>query len=248
MDVKVIPQQGLTHGRALNVPARPARPPRTFPGGFPRLGLLPEGEVGGRPLPVGGRAPLALRLFDRAVGQLAVVFVPGHVEIDVASGGVGKALLDQSLDEPDDAVDVVGRLWHFVDAIDAKGGQILEIVGRHLTGQIGHRDAPGGALGDQLVVNVGDVDDPGHLPAGVDKVPLDGVEDHRPDHMADVARLVDRRAAEVHPDPTRGDRLERLLGMAERVVDLDFGKGRCCLLGRRHRWLCLRHWWWFVGR
>ena len=59
-------------------------------------------------------------------------------------------------------------------------------------------------LGDQLVVDVGDVDDPRHLVARVGQIALDGVEDHRADHVADVARLVDRRAAEIDADLAGG--------------------------------------------
>ncbi len=67
-------------------------------------------------------------------------------------------------------------------------------------------------LGDQLVVHVGDVDHQRDLVAGVGQVALDGVEDHRPDHVADVARLVDRRPAEVDADLAGLDRLEGFFG------------------------------------
>ena len=74
-------------------------------------------------------------------------------------------------------------------------------------------------LDDQLVVDVGDVDDPGDLVAEVDEVALDRVEDDRPDHVADVALRVDRRPADVHAHLAGGDGLERLLGLAQRVID-----------------------------
>ena len=64
---------------------------------------------------------------------------------------------------------------------------------------------------DQLVVDVGDVDDPGDLVALVVQVSLDRVEDDRPDHVPDVRRLVDRRPAQIDADLARVHRARRLL-------------------------------------
>ena len=215
------------------MPAGPARPPGALPGGLPRLGLLPEGEVGRRSLPFGGRASLPLHGVDRAVGEFAVVGVTGDVKVDVAVGGIGTALGDQPLDEGDDRADVLGRLRHLVDRRHAEGGEIVEVVAGHLLGELLHRRAASGALDDDLVVDVGDVHDPRHLPAGVDEVALDGVEDHRADHVADVTRLVDRRPAEIHPHLAGTHCLERLLLARERAVNLDLRQG-LLRLGRRH--------------
>ncbi len=76
-------------------------------------------------------------------------------------------------------------------------------------------------FGDQLVVNVGDVHHQRDLVATVDQVALDGVEDHRSDHVADVARFVNRRAAKINARLAGRDRLERLFGFRERVVNAD---------------------------
>ena len=72
---------------------------------------------------------------------------------------------------------------------------------------------------DQLVVDVGDVDDPGHLVAEVGEVALDGVEDDRADHVADVAGLVDRRPADVHADLAGLDVWNGSFLPGQRVVD-----------------------------
>ena len=94
-------------------------------------------------------------------------------------------------------------------------------------------------LHDQLVVDVGDVDHPRHLVAEVDEVPLDRVEDHRADHVADVAGRIDRRPADVHADLAGLDRLEGLLGLSQRVIDAQrHGKDITQFSrssGRRHR-------------
>ena len=72
---------------------------------------------------------------------------------------------------------------------------------------------------DQLVVDVGDVDHPRDVKPFVDQVALDRVEDHRADHVADVRRLVDRRAAQVHPHLPGAHGLEQFLLAGEGVVD-----------------------------
>ena len=221
VDVEVRPEDRLAHRRALDVPAGTAGAPGALPRWFTRLGLLPEGEVGRRPLPFRRGTPFALHRLDRAIGELAVVGISGDVEVGVAVAGVGRPLGDQSLDEGDDRADVLGGLWHHVDARDAECGEVVEVVGGHLLGEFRHRRAADGTLGDDLVVDVGDIDDPGHLPAGVDEISLHGVEDHRADHVPDVARLVDRGAAEIHPHVARFHRDQWRLGPRQGAVDLD---------------------------
>src|SRR4029434_7671796 len=45
VEVEALPQIAHRHGRALDVPARPARPPRARPGGLIGLRRLPQGTV-----------------------------------------------------------------------------------------------------------------------------------------------------------------------------------------------------------
>ena len=201
VDVEVAAEVLHAHGRALDVPAGPARPPGAVPRRLARLRALPQGEVAGMPLDRRGLDPRAgQQLFGVAVAELAVVGGLGHVEIDVAGRLVGKALVDQRLGDRDDLGDVLGGARHVVDAVDAERRQAVEVVGRHALGQLLDRRPVFLGLHDQLVVDVGDVHHPGHLVAEVDQVALDRVEDHRPDHVADVAGRVDRRPADVHAD------------------------------------------------
>ena len=144
-----------------------------------------------------------------------------HVEEDIAVRRVGESLGDQRLRELDDARHVLGRLGHVVDLIDAQRPQVVEIVDRHLGGDVGHRDPAFVLLLDQLVVDVGDVHDPGDLVAAVGEVPLDRVEDDRADHVADVGFLVDRRSAEIDANLAGLDRHERLLAFRQRAIDLN---------------------------
>ena len=112
-----------------------------------------------------------------------------------------------------------------VDLIDAERGQVAVVVGDVFLGDVEHRDAALVGLLDELVVDVGDVDDPGDVVAAVGEVALDAIEDHRADHVADVGLVVDRRAAEVDADLARLHGGERLLALRERVVDAERGMG-----------------------
>ena len=225
VDIEGLAQQPAAHGRALDVPAGAAGSPRAGPGGLARLGRLPQGEVGRVPLPLGHAAPFALHLFRGAIAELAVIVVLGHVEVDVALGLVGKALGDQRLREVDDLVDVLGAAGEVVDGVDAQGIDIAKVVGRHLLGQGGHRDPAGIGLVDQLVVNVGDVHDERHVVARVGQVAFDGVEDHRADHVPDVAWLIDGGAAQIDSNLAGLDRLERFFRTGKSAVEANHNVG-----------------------
>src|SRR5204863_10162882 len=74
----------LRHRRALDVPARPATPPRRIPCGvLARLVRLPQREV--EPVLLRALVVLALiHLLDRAVRELPVLGERAHPEVDVA--------------------------------------------------------------------------------------------------------------------------------------------------------------------
>ena len=98
VDVERFAQILHAHGRALDVPAGPALAPRAVPRRLAGLGALPEGEVARVALAVADLdAGAGLQLLGIAVAELAVVGVLGDVEVDVAAGGVGVALVDQPL-------------------------------------------------------------------------------------------------------------------------------------------------------
>ena len=90
-----------------------------------------------------------------------------------------------------------------------------------------HRRTSRCTLGDNLVIDIGDVDDPLHLPAGIFEIAFDGVKDDWADHVPNVARLVDGRTAEIHSDVAGAYGNERFLLLAERVVDLDRRESSC---------------------
>ena len=106
-----------------------------------------------------------------------------------------------------------------VDAVDPERSQAVEVVAGHALGQLVDRRPVFLGLDDQLVVDVGDVHDPRRLVAQIDEISLDRIEDHRPDHVPDVAGRINRRSADVHPDLAGLDGLEGLFGLGQGVID-----------------------------
>jgi len=76
VDVEALAQQPDRHGRALDVPAGPARTPGRLPRRLAGLGRLPEGEV--------DRGTLALVDLDPGAGRLQQVVEPAVGEVAVA--------------------------------------------------------------------------------------------------------------------------------------------------------------------
>ena len=111
-----------------------------------------------------------------------------------------------------------------IDRVDAQGLDVVHVVGRHFGGQLRHGHAPGVRFVDQLVVHVGDVYDQRDFVARVDQVSLDGIEDHRSDHVSDVAGLIDRRPAKINSHLAGRDWFEWFFGFAECVVDAEHGR------------------------
>ena len=224
VNVDRIAEDLLRHRGTFDVPARPARSPRAVPRRLAGLGALPQGEVGGMMLAaVSLRARPGQHLGQAAAAQLAVVLVLRAVEVDVTVERIGVALPDQRADDLLHLLDVLRRIGSVIDPIDtdldAHRLEVVEVVLSHLL-----RQGFDGRLlfvraVDQLVVDIRDVDDPCHLVTAVSQIPLDRVEDDRPDHVPDVSRLVDRRPAQIHLHLPRFDRLKIFLGPCERVVN-----------------------------
>ena len=218
VDVERFAEQLLAHRRALDVPARAAGAPGAVPRGLARLGRFPEREVGDVPLAFAGAAAFALQRFDRAVRELAVFGVFADVEVDVAIRFVGDAAVDEAVDEVDDLRHALGCAREVVDLVDAERREVRVVVGDVFLGDFEHRDAALVGFLDELVVDIGDVDDPVDFVAAVGEVALDAVEDHRPDHVADVGLVVDRRPAEVDADLARLRRWRTVLCACESVL------------------------------
>ena len=214
MDIKGLAQQRAAHHRTLDVPARTPLSPGGIPGGFPRFGRFPQCEVETGALPIGGSASLAEHLIECSIAEFAVPLELLDLEIDIAVRLVGVPLLDQILRETNDVIYVLGRLRELVNRVDSHRGEVRPVVFGHLTGDFGHREAAPIRFLDQLVIDVGNVDDKRDVVPRIDEVLLNRVEDHRPDHMADVARFIDGRPAKIHTDLVFPHRNEIFLGSA----------------------------------
>jgi hypothetical protein len=76
---------------------------------------------------------------------------------------------------------------------------------------------------DDLVVDVGDVADIGHLEAGTAQVAVDHVEHHQHARVPEMAKVVDGHAADVHPHLAGLEWGEGRLAACQAVVDLEHG-------------------------
>ena len=195
------PEVAPDHRRALQVPARPAAAPGGRPGGGLRLAVLvrlPEGEVAGVALAVvglgvGGR----LEVVELLPGERAVLGERADVEVDVAVDGVGVPALDQPLHEHDHLGDVpggprlVGGRQDAEDVVGARAGPLVVVGPRP------PRDAVRVGLGEDLVVDVGDVADVGDLEPAVGQPAAQHVEGERRAHVPDVRAPLHGEPADV---------------------------------------------------
>ena len=79
---------------------------------------------------------------------------------------------------------------------------------------------------DDLVVDVGDVHDPGHRVAAPAQVADEQVGEQERAEVADVGGTVDGRAARIDTDPVGAQRLERSRLARQRVVEADASSDR----------------------
>ena len=156
----------LRHRGALDVPAGTARAPRRRPGGGGRLGLLlpalPEREVARVALAARVGVAGRLHVVDLLVRELAVLRPRAHVEVDVAGavlGGVRVAAHDQLGDQLDHLRGVAGGAGLVRRRQHVDRGQRLVELAVHGVGDVEPRPALLLGLGQDLVVDVGDVAD-----------------------------------------------------------------------------------------
>ena len=100
---------------------------------------------------------------------------------------------------------------------DPQGIGVLVVFPDEARGEVGDLDALGMGALDHLVVDVREVLDEGDLIPQMLQVAAQDVEDDERARVADVKEVVDRRAAAVEGDASRGQGDERLL-FARQVV------------------------------
>ena len=228
----------VLHGDAgaLNVPAGIAHAPR----GVPFQGLILElglGEPQHKVVPVALVGVLLHALTDAHRQILLVVIVEdvvplqlGGVEVHVAAGHIGIALLQQAGDDLDIVIDEAGSGLHHVGALDVQ----LLAVGEKRIGVVlgdlhnGLMLAPSAlehlilalvGVGGQ-VSHIGDVHDAVHVIAHVAQVLLQYVLHDVGAQVADVGKVVHRGAAGVHLHMAGGVGLEFLFLMGGGIIQI----------------------------
>ena len=241
VDVEPLAEVFEGHRRALEVPAREALAPARRPVERALLaGGLPQREVG-RVALVGldvARGPVARpEVVERVPGQLPVLRERPDRVVDVAVvGAVGVADVLQSLGEVEHLGDVLGRAREHVSGEDVHERRVGVERGLVRVRDLGRRLALEARLHEhpvlasiELVVaqvaDVGDVLDVEDVDAVVQQHAPDEVRQQERAEVADVGVAVDRRAARVHPDATRLQRLDRPHLAGQRVAQAESHRG-----------------------
>ncbi len=219
VDVEAFTQITVRHGRALDMPARAARPPRALPRRLARLCRLPQREI--------ERALLVLTHLDACAGleflgalprEAAVVGKPGHRIVHITARGVGQTAFFQPADDVDHLGDVQGGAGLYVGHGHAQAVH----VGRHGLRvdprDLGGRPSFGQPFANDFVVDVGDVAHVAHVKPARAQVTHNHVEGDRRARMTNVAEIVHSHAAHVEGDLARLARLEFHLLLGPRVV------------------------------
>src|SRR6266550_2523438 len=212
------------HRRALDVPAGPARPDRGLPDWFAGLRGLPEREVADVVLGVlvGLDALADPHLLRIEAGEPAVRGPRRDPEEDRAVvGPVGMLAREERLDQGDDIVDVCRRPGQDIGAGHPEGLRVDQEPLRPAVRELGGPDPGCGRALDDLVVDVRDVHDPRHPQAAPTEVADEDVGVEEAPEVPDMHGSVDGRAAAVHPDVARLERLERPRLARQRVVEAD---------------------------
>ncbi len=216
------------HGRALDMPAGEAHPPRAIPAqDVLRFGPLPQGKVFRVAFLVAHfLAGARFLFFQAAVGKLAVFRVRPYVKVDIAIHDIGMALVDQALDHGDLLRNVPAGPRADVRARDAQGIHIREVfAGVVLHDLHGPGSQLAGLLEDailaaiQQVTDIGDVLNVEHVPAAVAQPAHHHVEVDVGLGMTHMRVVLDGWTAHVHVDFARLHGHKILLFPAKNVED-----------------------------
>ena len=226
MDVEALAQELAAHRRALDVPAGAAAAPGAVPAGGGVVRGLPEHEIHRVALVGCDLDPGAGdHVLDRAARERAIGVVAVDREQHMALGGIGAAPVDQRLDHRDHLGDVLGGTRLLAGQERAERAHVLVVPGNRLVGDLADVTAGLGGACVDLVVDVGDVADIGHVvrPVDVPHQPVERVEHHHRPRIAQMGAVIDGGAADIHPHVFRVERLEPLLAAGRGVGQLDLG-------------------------
>ena len=204
------------------MPAGTAGPPGALPRGLPLLRPLPEGEIERILLSLADLdARAALEIVDVALRELPVRGERADAEVHVPAGVVREPLVHESADEGDDFGDVLRRERVYIRLQDVELVGVAEIFLHVPLGDDAIVDPLLVRLGDDLVVDIGEILDVRHVVALEPEVPPYHVARDEGEHVPDMRPVLDGHAAEVNSDLAGAHRRELFLPRAERIVDLE---------------------------
>ena len=201
VDIEGLAQVFAGHDRAFDVPPGAALAPGRVPGGFSRLGFLPQGEIQGIFLALVHFHPRArFQIVQGPFGQFPIALKLPHAVIDVPFQNVGQAFDDQVFDKADDLGNDLGDAGVMAGALDVQEGHLVEAVLDELFRHSRGRLAGLVRLVDDLVIHVGKVLDVLDLKTLALEKPPDRVEKDVAARVPQVRLIVGRHPADVHFD------------------------------------------------
>ena len=206
VDIECGTEIARCHRGALEMPTGATRTPGRGPlrlAGLGGLRGLPQSEVTRVALDRGIGVCRGLHVVEALPAQGAVLREGAHVEVDIATGGVGMTVVDEALHELDHFGHVTGgtRLvgrWQAAEHVVGPGEGTL-IAHSHLPE--GH--ALLGTPREDLVVDVGDVAHEGDVVARGLQPPPQDVEGQAGSDVAHMGWRLHRGPAEVDRHPAR---------------------------------------------
>ena len=220
VQVNLFSQVANRHRRALNVPARPTRPPRTLPLRLTRLRPFPQGEVHR----VFFLDPDIRRLrrdhvIQRTPRQLPVARHLPHPEIHIAAGRIRHPLLDQSTDQIQHLRDLFRRPRMHIRRSNPQLTPLTHERRNLPLRQLRDRDPLLRRPSDQLVVHIREVVDQSNPPTPPLQEPTQRVENDDRHRMTQMSIVIRRDPADIHRDRII-QRRECLFPTSQRVVQL----------------------------
>ena len=155
------------------------------------------------------------------IGEFSVFRITNNIEKDIPVRRVRILAINELTDELDDFIHVLGRTRHLGDLVHSHFKQIGAVIRSHLRSNLSHWDLPLLCLSNQLVINVGDIDDPFDLKPTVGQISCDGIEDYRPHHVTNMCLFVNGWPTQIDAHFAGLHRHECLLGPTQCVVNSD---------------------------
>src|SRR5438094_2350027 len=225
VNVEMRSQQFGAHRRALDMPARTPVAPRRLPEGLALLSALPQDEI--ERIALGGidLDPLpGTQIFERFPRELAVTWKLPDREVHVAAfRAIGDAPLLQSPDQLQHLVDVVRCARLDIGRLRCEQRRVFVRISYKAFGQSRNGLTSLRRAADDLVVDIGNIAHISQRIAACTQPALYYVEHDHHSRMPEMAEVVRRDPAHVHPHPRRIEGNERFLPAAEAVVEFQHG-------------------------